>query len=145
MNLHDAWALGLIMFGSVIGCVDKPVTEQVESAMATDENSHEAAKEVYDRGLDHAHQGELDQAVTDFTEAIRLDAEYTSAYNSRGTASSHKGEYGRAIADFTEAIRIDPEFARAYFNRGLTHEKKGDQGKAEADFAKAKELGYKPK
>ena len=38
------------------------------------------------RAIDHLDKGEDDQAIVDFTEAIRLDPKYAIAYQVRGTA-----------------------------------------------------------
>ena len=57
---------------------------------------------------------ELDKAIADYDEAIRLDPEYAEAYLNRGILASD-GEYDKAIADFNEAIRLDPEDALSHF------------------------------
>jgi tetratricopeptide (TPR) repeat protein len=62
-------------------------------------------------------RGELDIAIADFTEAIRLDPKARAVFNNRGNAWSDKKEYDKAIADFTEAIRLDPKYALAFSNR----------------------------
>jgi tetratricopeptide (TPR) repeat protein len=99
---------------------------------------------AYNRGIGRHNEGEYDKAVADFTEAIRLDAQFAEAYSNRGGAYVNTGEYGKAIADSSTAIRLDPTLAAAYSNRGLVYRLKGDQAKADADFAKVKELGYEP-
>ena len=65
------------------------------------------------------NKGEHDKAITDFSEAIRLDPKYVNAYIGRGLCWYNKGEYEKAMADYNEAIRLDPEYAGAYLNRGL--------------------------
>ncbi len=62
---------------------------------------------------------ELDIALADYNEAIRLDPNEASVYNSRGVAWRAKQEYDKAIADYSEAIRLDPTYALAYCNRGF--------------------------
>ncbi len=52
---------------------------------------------------------ELDIALGDYNEAIRLDPTSASVYNNRGLAWHDKKEYDKAIADYNEAIRLDPE------------------------------------
>ncbi len=106
--------------------------------------SPEFAEAYHNRGLAHYHQGELDKAIEDYTEAIRINPEYANAYYNRGVAYDGKGELDNAIADYTEAIRLNPKNADAYQNRGVAYRDNGDQAKAEADFAKAEELGYEP-
>lgn len=76
-----------------------------------------AAREYYERGNAYARWGDLDRAIADFDEAIRIKADYVAAYTDRGVAYALKEEPDRAIADFTEAIRIDPNHFTAYYNR----------------------------
>ena len=86
-----------------------------------------------------ASLGKLDytKAIGDFTEAIRLDPNYTHAYTDRGAAYSKKGDYAKAISDFSEAIRLDSNFALAYYNRGLAYANKGNYDKAISDYTEA--------
>jgi tetratricopeptide (TPR) repeat protein len=90
-----------------------------------------------DRGITLAGQGEYESAIADFTEAIRLDPNYTAAYYNRGNAYNNKGDNDRAIADYTQAIRLDPNYAAAYNNRGIAYNDKGDNDRAIADFNQA--------
>ena len=52
-----------------------------------------------------------DQAIADFTKAIRLDPRFVVAFTNRGDAWKAKKNYDKAIADFNEAIRLDPRDA----------------------------------
>jgi tetratricopeptide (TPR) repeat protein len=60
---------------------------------------------------------ELDIALGDLNEAIRLDPAGAHLWNSRGIAWWAKKEYDRALADYTEALRLDHGYALAYNNR----------------------------
>ena len=42
------------------------------------------AAEAFERGWSHAEKGDHDQAIADYTEAIRLDPNYGLAYYNRG-------------------------------------------------------------
>lgn len=95
-----------------------------------------------DRGVAKYEEGRYDEAITDYTDAIRLDPKIPFTYLRRAGVYVDKGDYDKAIADYTETIRLDAESADAYHGRGVAYEKKGDDAKAKADFAKAEELGY---
>jgi lipoprotein NlpI len=95
------------------------------------------------RGLAYRDKGDLDRAVADFNEAIRLDPEFALAYNNRGLAYRDKGEFDRAIADFNEAIRLEPKFAVAFNSRGFTYDRKGERDRAIADYTEAIRLDPK--
>jgi tetratricopeptide (TPR) repeat protein len=90
------------------------------------------------RAFHFKSKGELDSAISDLNEAIRLDPKNASvAYNDRGLSYNDKGEHDRAISDYNEAIRLDPKFAIAYNNRGLSYNHKGEHDRAISDYNEA--------
>ena len=95
------------------------------------------------RGLAYYEKGDLDRAIADYSEAIRLDPKYAYAYNNRGNAYYDKGDHDRAIADYSEAIRLDPKYAQAYFNRGVAYLYAGRLPKALADLGQSSALNPK--
>lgn len=54
---------------------------------------------------------DLDGAIAQLKEAIRLDPDFALAHNNLGNAYHSKRDLGGAIAEFGEAIRIDPDYA----------------------------------
>jgi tetratricopeptide (TPR) repeat protein len=60
-----------------------------------------------ERGMAYAQRGELDRAIGDFTEAIKLDPGNAAAFYNRSLAYRAKGEHDRARADCTQASGID--------------------------------------
>ena len=96
------------------------------------------AESYNNQGIAHTRMGQPDEAIADFTEAIRLKPKYAEAYNNRGFVYGRdKREFERAITDFTEAIRLKPKYAEAYKNRANAHMKKGEFVKAIADYTEA--------
>ena len=95
------------------------------------------------RGFEYRYKGDLDRAIADYSEAIRLDPKYALTYSHRGFAWRKKGDFDRAIADYSEAVRLDPKYARAYDNRGDVHRDKGDLHRAIADYSEAIRLDPK--
>jgi len=96
-------------------------------ALASGELSLEdQAIAFYNRGVTWEKKKELERAIADYNEAIRLNPQYAAAFNERGIAWGEKKELERAIADFSEAIRLNPQFALAFYDRGVTWEKKKD-------------------
>jgi Flp pilus assembly protein TadD len=79
---------------------------------------------------------EYDEAISDYTEAIRLKPDYADAYFSRGKAYDEKNEYDKAISDYTEAIRLKPDFFTYYF-RGVAYDAKKEYDKAISDYTDA--------
>ena len=81
--------------------------------------------------------GDLDRAITDYSEAIRLNPTNAQAFFGRGVAYAKKGDLDRAIINYTEVIRLEPRNALAFANRGNDYFKKGDFDRAIADFNEA--------
>ena len=79
-------------------------------------------------------RGDIDRAIADFTEAIRLNPRFTDAYIERGLLHDERGDFDRAIADFTQAINLDRTRDRSYFLRGQSLTKKGQFDSAIVDF-----------
>jgi tetratricopeptide (TPR) repeat protein/uncharacterized RDD family membrane protein YckC len=95
------------------------------------------AADYNNRGVAYYHAGELDRAVADLDEAIRLNPRLARAYSNRGLAYDDKGDPERAITDYNEAIRLDPKLAIAYSNRASVYDDKGDYARAIADYNEA--------
>jgi tetratricopeptide (TPR) repeat protein len=106
-------------------------------------SSQERAIEAVNQGVETAAREDFDQAVSHFSEAIRLNPGLAEAYYNRGLAFGRKGALDEEIADYTDAIRLKPDFAGAYHNRGVAYEEKGEKSRAEEDFVQAERLGYK--
>jgi tetratricopeptide (TPR) repeat protein len=86
---------------------------------------------------------ELEIALGDYNEAIRLNPNAAQVFNNRGTVWAAKQEYDKAIADYNEAIRLDPRFALAYYNQGIAWAAKQEYDKAIADYNEAIRLDPK--
>ena len=98
------------------------------------------AKEAYNRGNAALKVKNYDQAIVEYTEAIRLSSKYAEAYNNRGLAYYNKQDYDRAIADYDQAIKLEPKNADAYNNRGIAYRNKDDYDRAIADYDQAIKL-----
>jgi tetratricopeptide (TPR) repeat protein len=80
---------------------------------------------------------EYDKAIADYTQAIRIDPKFATAYSNRASAYGMKGDYDKAIADYTKAIELNPDIRDIYYNRGNAYFDKGDNDKAMADYNQA--------
>lgn len=88
------------------------------------------AQEFLEKGQERFARGEHEDALIDFTEAIRLDPNLAAAFDGRGMAWGKKDEHDKAIKDFDEAIRIDPTRETAFYNRGISWQSKREFNKA---------------
>jgi tetratricopeptide (TPR) repeat protein/predicted small secreted protein len=75
-----------------------------------------------------------EQAIADFTEAIRLDPDNAVAYRERGVVYALRGDTDKAIADLNQAIGLNPQYAFAYYNRGQQYADKKNYDRAIADY-----------
>jgi tetratricopeptide (TPR) repeat protein len=66
----------------------------------------------YHRGLAHRLLGQHDQAIEDYTRALKLDPRLALAYRNRSLAYAAKGDTEKAKADHERALRLDPSLAR---------------------------------
>ena len=80
---------------------------------------------------------QYEEAIADFTQAIRLNPNDALAYNNRGLTCAELNDLTGAIADFTQAIRLNPNDALAYNNQGITRAELNDLTGAIADFSEA--------
>jgi tetratricopeptide (TPR) repeat protein len=93
-----------------------------------------------DRGAYWYTKKELDKAISEYNEIIRLDPASASAYCGRALVWFDRKDYDRAIADDNEAIRLDPKHAWAFNNRGNAWAAKKEFARALADYDEAVRL-----
>lgn len=96
------------------------------------------------QGVAFYASGQLENAIQNFNQAIRLNPEFAAAYNNRGSAYHDSGQIERAIEDYTEAIRLRPGFGSAYANRAAAFAQLGSSVQAQQDMEAAMKLGYEP-
>jgi tetratricopeptide (TPR) repeat protein len=99
-----------------------------------------SAGEHLNRGVDYAKQGQLDKAIAEFEEAIKLDPNYVEAHVNLGIGYAKQGMFDKAIAAYEEAIRLDPDIAEAHYNLGLAYAKQGMFDKAIPQYEEALKL-----
>jgi tetratricopeptide (TPR) repeat protein len=78
----------------------------------------EDARGRFRQGRRTARAGDIRQAVTHYTEALRLHPAYLEAYLVRGQAYCDLGDLDRAGADFEAAAQLAPHLAAAYLLLG---------------------------
>ena len=75
-----------------------------------------------------------------YSQAIRLDPEYTLAYINRATIRIYVQEYVKAQEDYSRAIGLKPDHTMAISNRGYVSARLGEYDKAMDDFLSAVSL-----
>ena len=114
--------------------------QQMPQAKHPDKDENDA-RSYYNRGEAYYKNGDYDNAIAGYTQAIELslDSAYY-AYLGRADTYHDKGSYDNAIADCTKAIKLKPDYAPAYFGRGYSYYAKGYYDKAILDLTKAIKL-----
>lgn len=100
------------------------------------------AGQLLNRGADKFDTGDIEGAIADFTEAIRLEPNYSLAYYNRGRAYSELDQKQEAIDDYTKALEVNQRWgnlgpAAAFVNRGNARDDLGDDEGALRDYADA--------
>jgi tetratricopeptide (TPR) repeat protein len=120
--------------------------DEVDEAIRTYSESIRLAPtaEAYnDRGIAHFDKGQWDDAISDYTEAIRLDKNHGEAYNNRAWTQLKAGRASLALEDANAAVRLLPNRAYVWDTRGQVNEKLGNRAAAIRDLRKALELDPK--
>ena len=63
-------------------------------------------------------QGQLDQALKDFNQALGLDPDSFEALYNRGRVYTMQGKPEKAVADYTAALKLKNDDWQVYYNRG---------------------------
>ena len=99
-----------------------------------------SAETYFYRGNEKYSMRSYQDAITAYSEAIRLQPDFANAYVNRGLAKEKLGQYEAAITDYSSAIKIDPELAGAYNNRGSAQRRLGQHFLALEDLNTAIQL-----
>jgi len=98
-------------------------------------------------GQQNLNNGNFDQAVTDFTQAIGMNPNDAELYYCRsiahygiGVVRNDSSSLDLAIKDCNQAIKLNPDYAAAYSTRGGAYFTKGEYDMAIDDLNRAIQL-----
>ncbi|HEX3147974.1 MAG TPA: tetratricopeptide repeat protein [Gemmataceae bacterium] len=77
---------------------------------------------------------ELDRALKDAEEAVRLNPESTAWKNNRGECFIKRKEYDKAIAEFSDLLTTNPRYFFPLYNRAEAYLRSRQFAKAKADL-----------
>ncbi len=128
--------------------LDKARQGDVEGALdafsvAIAANPDGASIPYYYRGLVYIEEGQVNEAIDDFTKAVEIDSHFPQAYAARGTAYLMISRPAKAAEDFNKALQLDPKNATTYVNRARAYMGLQMNEEAEADLDRAIELDPK--
>jgi tetratricopeptide (TPR) repeat protein len=87
------------------------------------------------RGVFYHKKGDIERALADDENSIKLDPRTSAAYYDRGTISQERGEFAQAADDFARFSEIDPKSAPVRFRIGVVDWELGKFGDALQDFS----------
>lgn len=74
------------------------------------------------RGLAYYHMGLYDEALSDYNEAIKRQAEDALTFYNRGNVYLNKGQYELAHNDYDQAITKEPKNSKFWHAKGLAYQ-----------------------
>jgi tetratricopeptide (TPR) repeat protein len=122
---------------------DKAV-ELLQKATALDHKYADELAAVYQqRGYAAATNQQFQEALNDFSEAIKLKSDDARIYEQRAAVEMKMNDNDKALADYTEAIKLKPNDVRYYAYRSYIYEVKADIKNSMADTDKVLKLDPK--
>ncbi|MEN7546997.1 tetratricopeptide repeat protein [Rapidithrix thailandica] len=89
-----------------------------------------------EKGIQHYENQKFEKAISEFTQAIRIQPEAANYYLNRGMAKYEVKDYYGAISDYTQCLERNPLEADALNRRGLAKYQLKDLENALVDFSK---------
>jgi tetratricopeptide (TPR) repeat protein len=83
-------------------------------------NSQLICEAFNQRGIEYLKHDDFQQALNDFSYAIKIHPQFSEPYLNRGVVYRKLTQYESAIEDFNWAISLNQKYTDAYFNRALT-------------------------
>jgi TonB family protein len=103
-----------------------------------------SARLMYLRGLIHFHNGQPKDAITDLSEAIRIQPDYADAYVIRALAYEENDEPQKAIDDLEYVLKDQPTFRELLEHKAAMLEKIEKKEEAKTLKAQAEKLAKRP-
>jgi serine/threonine protein kinase len=107
---------------------DHVLAEPHEARLATVHNN---------LGVAYDARGQVDMAIGEYMEALRLNPGLADAHNNLGTALRAKGLLGDAIKEYLTALDLKPGHAMARHNLGLSYACQGEYDGAISEYREA--------
>lgn len=97
------------------------------------ESSEERTERFFHMGNLALNDGNYNQAIEYYDQALKETPTFAKALNNRGVARIESDHPYEAILDYNKAIQIDPSYLDALFNRAYAYEEIGQYGNALSD------------
>jgi tetratricopeptide (TPR) repeat protein len=135
-TLISAAATGLL----VIGTATLSIAAESRPTFVTAASPVDEAETLYRQGILQYEKGNLEAAISLYTDSLELNPDSPETYSARAGAWGVLKEYEAAIADYSAAIDLDDTLAPAYGGRGLAKALKGELDEGVDDLWTAAQL-----
>ena len=85
--------------------LEKRISE-LENILKTSTTSQKSAVEYYNHGIDNYNSKNYEQAISDFTQSIKLNPNFADSYDMRGNAYRALGKHAWAVKDLKKAEEL---------------------------------------
>ena len=102
-----------------------------------------SSEELYDQAVDCIAEGQLDEAIGKYTEAVALDPSFADAWEGLSMALADKELWADAIDAAKKVVELNPGDQLGYTNVSRIYQRAGNVPEAEAWAAKARVLDWK--
>jgi tetratricopeptide (TPR) repeat protein len=118
--------------------------ETISGTIPVPDIDRKRSEHFYDQGTNFVKDKSFGDAISAFTETIRLYPKHERALFARGYCYGLTGQQQKALDDFNKVIELSPRHAQAYFNRAIAKRSIGGYEKRliKDDFYKSWELGF---
>jgi tetratricopeptide (TPR) repeat protein len=116
------------------------VEQKIVTPIAVPSSVRQLAQRANDRGLQLFKEKQYVAAEAQFTEALKLRADFALAANNLGFVYYKQEKYKEAARWFENTIRMDPSRAIAYLNLGDAQARTGENEKAKKAYQTYLEL-----
>jgi len=110
------------------------------SELAVKERSLKRAERYFKKGATYHRQGELNQAILSYQEALVFDPDHLSAHTNLATAYLQTGRLKEAEQELVHLYALKPKDTKVIFNFGLLLYRTGELASAETKLKKLLEL-----
>lgn len=107
------------------------------------EDPRQQAEDHYYAALDLYAEGEHEQAVAEYQQAIAADPTFTDALHGLARAYQDMDKLDEAIEVSRKIAELEPDDVLAHTSLSILYQKKGMIPEAEAEGNKARVLGWK--
>ncbi|HUK14019.1 MAG TPA: tetratricopeptide repeat protein [Thermoanaerobaculaceae bacterium] len=135
--------LGVVAVGAVLACAAcaRAYLPSWTNTITLWQRAVEATRDNYrahdELGIALAREGNVDEAIAHYAEALRIRPDFAPAHNNLGNALTRKGRFGEAVNQFAAALRVDPNYAEAHNGMGGALARQGALDASIREFAEA--------